>query len=714
MRQIVGIYLACAALLSSPVQVAAATQQVVITEDGVQITNPELTYSLCTLIEDTVLRYGPQAISAELQTCYQAITEGQTVLPAALLEKVTPELVTLVSSYLQDQGRAPRPSSQPALVGPGCGGCDLTTLLEALEQCCSQFKLTFSLLDTLTVCCSEVFSTLTECCQDIQTTLTVDILDTITDCCNSIMTTLTVDVINTLTLDIIGSVTTDIIDTITTCCNSIITTLTTDVIATITTDVIDSVTECCSSVITTLTTDVIGTVTTDVINTITECCSSVITTLTVDVMGTITSCCTNIINTLTGGSTCCPCTVITQASIDAAGGTYIIATPGNYALSEDVIITGTVGIVIASSFVQLDLCFHKLTGTNGVTVTGIAINSLLTAIRVMNGVIDPVSQDGILVQPNTNNVTLQNLIVQSAGRAGIYLFGVGGGEVSEITESVIKDCQVELCGQDASGLAGLALAQCDNILVEGGFYNRNGSLVATPEVAGISLNSCFNCRIVNLSASNNEADTVYGIHLVNSFDNIIDTCILNTNTAFNGDAYGLLTEGGNRNVIKNCVASSNASTNGGAHGFGLGANEQGSSIIECVAEANVTGGGTTNFNTGHIGTGIFVNGNNSAFLNNLKGNTVTNNQTAGIYDNNSFGFAGGILVLFNSTTLLSENTAIHNGPTSSFLIGGFSNNYLVRYGAGGAVAPATLEFDYSAPVIPTSTAGIMENLDIIA
>lgn len=544
--------------------------------------------------------------------------------------------------------RASRPELQPTLVGSSSGSsCDAANILASLQACCHSSERFLP----LTLCCQTVLSTLTDCCHDISTTMTLDVINTITSCCSSLITTIT-------QLELSSTVTTEVVDTLTACCNTLLTTLTQDFHST-----------------------------TTLLNTL-----------------------ENIINNASG-TACCPCTMITQAAVDSAGGTYIIRSPGSYTLAQDISTTATVAVVIATSNVSFDLCFHKITGGE-TTVDGIVVNDSLSNITITNGLIDPIRQHGIHVFGPATNITIRNIYVTGAGRAGIALEGIN----DFIQRAVIEDCHTELCATGIGGFiwAGLGLFKCADCVIQGGTYSNNNQ-------GGVALSFSQDCRISNVVAQSNSGHSVFGILLDTCIDCLIDAVMTtsNVNTSSAGAAYGILLSAGRNNTVQQSIASGNNTITtvlgSGQAGIGIGlANgEQYTTVINCIAEENQTN--NPSFNNNNVGAGIYLD--NTTNFCTLTRNSVSNNTTGGIIDT-SFTLSDGDLATGDSTTLLSENSAINNGTTIPLVIGSAnSNNYIIAYGGATPALPPTLFVSYSSatpfPVATMTQASLLGNLDIV-
>ncbi len=723
----------------------------------IRIENPIFKTFVVSIVDQACAQGMENHIPESILRCYEQLMAGNNELPEKDLKEALPDLLACLTAKIEHM-RAPRPNAQDlssAIVGPlVCNVNNLEDLLRELrdiiEGCCEEiqidFDFTFSLLidlkDTLTICCEniennfegtftvlqEILDTLTICCENIENnfegtfTILADIKLTLTECCDDIQDnfdgtfTVLADIKLTITeccadiqdnFESTFTVLADIKLTITECCANLTDTLTVNFNSTFTilAEILETLTTCCADFsgsftpTFTLLSDIFDTLTicceniqdnfestftvlADIKLTITECCDDIQVnfdgTFTVlqEILETLTSCCADLTNSLTNlvstGSTCCPCTVLTQATFDAAvDGVVVITIPGNYTLGEDVTITGTVGIVIAVSNVDLNLCSHKLSGGE-LTEDGILVFPDLVNIIIENGFIDPITQDGIHVLGGVTNLTIRNIDVVGAGRAGINLEGAFISGV--IRDSIIENCRIELCATLDAGLGGIVLENCNTVIVQNSISTRNGSVDST-STAGVFLITCFNCQVMDTTANDNFASV---------------------------EAYGFLANGGSQNTFIRCIGSSNASDTGAAQGFAFGNNERNSSIIDCIAEGNATN--AFDFANNVIATGIWIQ--TGASYSNLTRNTVTANSSFGIYDENMTAvLIGGVFSITSgdSTTLLSNNTAINNGDPAliPFVLAQPYPNYLIAYGGLAVLAPlGFVQFSYTLGLSP--------------
>lgn len=426
------------------------------------------------------------------------------------------------------------------------------------------------------------------------------------------------------------------------------------------------------------------------------------------IFNAFTICCAQIQADLTltlsilNSSAKCISTPITQALINANGGTLSITSPGNYVFSENIVSTANVIISISSNDITIDLCGRTLSGAT-IGSFGIQVNpGTFSNIRIKNGnMID--MKVGVHVLSGSSNVIVTEITTTNCSLAGFGFNGFLGG-TAPIKNCLIKNCQSTFSAT-APGISfsGLYLANCDTVIVEDGLYNQNGSDVVV-SVAGILLNQCSNCRVFGASCNENFGPITQGIHILTGTNNTVESCSANENIS-TGTVNGFLAENGIRNQFINCGANNNNAPI--ANGFGLGADETNSSVISCLAEGNI----------GLLaGRGIWVDGVNNANFNLLKNNTLTSNSHSGILDSNILFTGLGTLILGGSTSILSGNTAITNGALSGLPALSPLRNYAVAYGGITPYTATLVSVSLSSGTAPggftPTQATLLSNLDM--
>ena len=405
----------------------------------------------------------------------------------------------------------------------------------------------------------------------------------------------------------------------------------------------------------------------------------------------------------------CVIVPVTQALVDAGGGTLVINEPGNYIFAEDIISSASIIILINSDAVTIDFCNRTLLGSGSTAVTGIQINPGFSNIMIENGEIDQFSGYGIHVLNGVFNLTIRYVSVYNCALSGIFLDGFGDGATT-IMNSFIQDSRASFCATAPGGaaLGGLTLLNCNNIIVAAGMYNQNGSALAT-ESAGVLVNQSVNCRLKSVFMDNNTGISAQGMHIVSSTGNIITSCIANDNSGI-ASVNGFLANDGTQNSFINCTASRNTAPI--AYGLSLGSNETLSMICKCIAETNI---GTTPFAVpnGIFGAGIMIDSVNGASFNEILSNVVIRNNQSGIFDNAITFDATPVVITGASTSLVSGNKAVDNGLSGpAFATATPFRNYTVAYPTGSAVQ--TVMFRYStgaAPVVSSAGDTMISNID---
>ncbi len=412
-----------------------------------------------------------------------------------------------------------------------------------------------------------------------------------------------------------------------------------------------------------------------------------------------------------GAKVTTPCVIVpvSQALIDANGGTLVINTPGNYIFTENISTAANTAIIINSNAVTIDFCNRTLFGIGPNAITGIQINPGFSNILIEYGEINQFSSYGIHVLNGVFNLTMRYVSVYNCARAGIFLDGLGSGSTT-ITNSFIQDCRASFCATAGGGnaLGGLSLLNCNNVIVNGGMYNQNGSVLAT-ESTGVLVNQSINCRLTGVFMDNNTGIAVHGMHILSSTGNIISSCIANDNIG-TATVIGLFANGGMNNSFMNCTSSRNTAPI--AYGYSLGAGEISSLLCRCIAE-NTIGTLPSSPPNGIYGAGIAIDGANGASFNEVMSNLVIKNNQSGIFDSALTFNALPIVIAGASTTLVNGNKAVDNGLAGpAFSTTTPFRNYTIAYTTGTPVE--TVMFRYStgaAPVVSSAGDTMIANID---
>ncbi len=675
--------------------------EIVPGQETIKIENKDFELFLSAIVEAATKSGNRAMLSEALLHCYDSLNDNQKMYYLKDLQEAMPEFAEIINLYMQKyEDKAPRPGD--GIAGPG--GCDLsavTALLReftsAVNKCCALLQSDFQQTWTILADFNGTFTALINVDVSFQETWSVlaDIQNTLTICCENITRefqetwTILGNLTATATVDLSTVFTTldDLKGTITACCANVTSqfqqtwTILDDLSFTATVDL--------SPVFTALN---------DLKTTITTCCTSI----TNDFQGTWT-----ILSTLGCG---CVSTRITQALVTAGGGMYVIASPGNYVLAEDIVSSGPVVIDIDGSDVQLDLCNRSITGSGSTTTIGVLVETGARNITIRDGYISGMVTNGIQIQDGVSQFSISNIRVNNCDDSGISLVGA----TNSISNGLIENCQIERCARTVGATGGLSIVNANNIVVNGGQYNRNGAPGVTNIATGIWLNGSDNCVFVNASMIGNNGIVAYGFVCVSSNNNVINSCVANDSAAPTNNAYGFAAASGANNVFVDCVASNNRGLRG--YGFAILTSAVRNVIKNCLAENNA---GTLAFSVPNNinGAGIFIDGFNGADFNSVLNNTVINNNQSGIFDS-SLVFNGTPLVNSGtSQTLVAGNTAVDNGLAGPVFTVVTYRNYTVAYpNPGLVVVPVQTVFETYVTPVPTVSmpagATMISNLDI--
>ncbi|MGE0206892.1 MAG: right-handed parallel beta-helix repeat-containing protein, partial [Candidatus Babeliales bacterium] len=328
---------------------------------------------------------------------------------------------------------------------------------------------------------------------------------------------------------------------------------------------------------------------------------------------------------------CCQATPITQALVDAGGGTYVITQSGNYTLAENITSAGTgpgTGIIqISMSDVSLNLCGRKITGNLLSLNNGIFVDPNLSNIRIENGTLAMNGLSGIFIQSGCCDIWLDN-ITSSSAFWGIVLNDFITPGADFIANVFINRCQATNCSGinsksptrfTLSASGGLIMTNCRNVTIRNSNFSENTvftlGAATTMDVFGLFMDNCSDCSLshctmntnwgtqsgtgLTMSACNNNsfeycifndnrgltslsvASGAFGAILSSCFNNVFRNCQANNNLNDQQARGFIATQGGNNTFI-NCIASGN---NGPGGGF-IFNEENSSSCIDCQALAN--------------------------------------------------------------------------------------------------------------------------------
>jgi WD40 repeat protein len=248
-----------------------------------------------------------------------------------------------------------------------------------------------------------------------------------------------------------------------------------------------------------------------------------------------------------------------------------ITQTGDYDISGDIsyspVATNDTIIQISASNVRLNLGGHVISqGNLTAGLNGISVNPNLTDITIQNGFIQNLTGTGVGIGQGCKRITIDGITTFSCDNRGINVSGVIS---APIQNSVIKNCTLNGCCQGAAGDNVLTLSHCVNLQVKDCSLNQNGIFLNpngnqnTLDVA--KLMTCTQCDLFNLDANDNLAtSTIHVFSLSDAWQCIIKNCTTH-NTGSAQDAFGAEIDGMNnilqQNIILNTYSTASTSSN---------------------------------------------------------------------------------------------------------------------------------------------------------
>ena len=154
----------------------------------------------------------------------------------------------------------------------------------------------------------------------------------------------------------------------------------------------------------------------------------------------------------------------------------------------------------------------RLNNTAGIAnLDGIVINPNLQNITIKNGTVSNFTNHGINIGNGCNNITLENLTIQNCLRAFEFI----GSAASRIQNVYVKNCKILACGNSASADFIVTFSNCvkANML---DCYIADTSSTSVNPVSFLFLNSCDNAQIARLNMQNNSASSITNCINLNS------------------------------------------------------------------------------------------------------------------------------------------------------------------------------------------------------
>ncbi len=569
------------------------------------------------VIENALENHTFHELPPIIMDCYKQLQNGAQSFNIQDLAQILPIAVEQLTSIMKAE-RALRPDAPGNANGASVGTsleCNFSEVLQPLNR----------LTHIVVQCCTMIQ-------QDFNATWTIlaDLKQTITTDINGTFTAIAAIVAGSCDLSGVYTTLNDIDTTLTTCCSNIqndfeVTwTILADIKQTITTDFNGTFTAIAAI---SLDTNSTFTALADIKNSLTTCCSKL--------QNDFNNTWTILANISNSGCSNIP---ITQADINAAGGSLAINNPGNYFLVEDIIAAGAMGsgiITINSSDVTLDLCNRSLSGTPGNSTSGIFINTS-TNVSIKNGIIQDMLVAGVVVNGGTTDLEFDHLTTLSCGIFGFQLGNVPlvnpVSNSSPISNLRVTDSNALFCGLlfgrnvsfqqlytthrfTLANSGGLIATNCSNLIIKESLFNLNDAV----QVFGLSFIQCSDSKIINCSMNDNSAsefcaglllELCNGIYVANcnfnnnlgngitrfslgfgagvSLENSTNCVFFNcqaTNNAGDSSA-GFATDSGAQNLFRNCIATNNNGADFTGYGFYV-TNELDTQLLECEALSNI-------------------------------------------------------------------------------------------------------------------------------
>ncbi|MBI2774407.1 hypothetical protein HYX58_00145 [Candidatus Dependentiae bacterium] len=303
-----------------------------------------------------------------------------------------------------------------------------------------------------------------------------------------------------------------------------------------------------------------------------------------------------------------------------------ISQPGLYQLGSSIASnpTGADTIInIAASNVVLDLGGYIVAQANATaSVDGIVVNSNLSNITIQNGTIRNVTNRGLVVNQSCSAISVNNLYLENCAIRGISF--EGNVAPNQITDCQINDCRFSNCSSNASADFLLNLQNClritiNNVLIFG--------TIAAANILYTSLSNCTLCTLNKVIIQGNSSPTFFGIQDSSGTGNIFNGCVVRVNNASSTNLNGFNITNCLQDRFINCQAVGNSSSLASGRGFVITTN-QNLLFENCIALAN----------RGTSTIGFLVNAVNQSTFNDCMGmaNTATGTASGFQLINSSF------------------------------------------------------------------------------
>lgn len=362
---------------------------------------------------------------------------------------------------------------------------------------------------------------------------------------------------------------------------------------------------------------------------------------------------------------------ISQTSLSSsATNMYTIQQGGIYYLANDIDAapssTNRRVIKITANNVVLNLNGMTISQSHSNSQSGlnaIDIASSVSNVTIMNGFINNVSDVGINVGTNCNNIRISNVSINNCDSCGLLFNTVNNVTLKNVDATNCNGTGTSAPGNDAFGLY---MSSCSNFSIEDCHFDYNRASGTRPAY-GIELTSCNDGIIKNTSGSANNGigSVCYGFYITACNAISLENCTATANsTTTSGNCDGFHIDGTSNAIkLKNCLSQGNASA-ASSSGFYLGQCKY-CVVEECESSYNSGSSGETN--GFHLALG--------------QGNTII--KCKAIANTHDSGDCYGIKLNTSETSSIitecesSSNTTTTSGVTYGIYIASSSTNNIV-------------------------------------
>jgi hypothetical protein len=409
-----------------------------------------------------------------------------------------------------------------------------------------------------------------------------------------------------------------------------------------------------------------------------------------------------------------------------------ISQPGVYQLGTNITITPAASndqiIRISASGVIIDFNGHVISQSNAITgIDGILIDSNLSDVTIQNGVVKNVTGNGLTLSSTTTHITIRNMSFENCSISAIT--------TATVTNLFIQDINCVACCSNSTSTNVISLVNVSNSSIKNCIIDNTANL-AGGTFSAITLSGCKGCNFESIIIQNcsGVGTTFNGIndqlstgcrftnvntklnHVNGNFTGLSTTSTFCTYTrcssigntagaAFNGF---FIQQNANLCLFDQCIANNNQNSSGTGAGFSIAGSA--CTLIDCFASHL----NNAAFNTTAVGFNVQSTGNANSLLNcigsqqsdaNTRGILVGSEQQNAIYggftirnaatsDANSFG----ILDQTGATgNLYIRHLAFNNGATQANQLSG------VPAGSTNTITPVPQTSNINNAIFPWSS-----------